>query len=156
MTILNYYVPSGSITGSVTAIPDNTVDSVVYYYGVTLEITASSYDTVGTFASTINDVKVYIRSSSIAVATYPLDTVTINYIYSDPTIVVRPTSSFSASFRSNVSFLPNTIFTSSNDAFNIYNTTKSTYYGVVTQSQENFSLNLIQIVFKNKIKILSF
>lgn len=144
MTILNYYVPSGSITGSVTAIPDNAVDSIVYYYGVTLEITASSYDTVGTFASTINDVKVYIRSSSIAVATYPLDTVTINYIYSDPTIVVRPTSSFSASFTSNFTFLPNTVFTSSNDIFSIYNTIKSTYYGFVTQSQENFTSNLIQ------------
>jgi Leucine-rich repeat (LRR) protein len=143
MTILNYYVPSGSITGSVTAIPDNVLDSVVYN-GVTLEITASSYDTVGTFASTINDVKVYIRSSSIAVATYPLETVTINYIYSDPTIVPLVTSSISASFATNISFIPNTVFTSSNDIFKIYNNTKSQYYISSSQNSSTISTFLIQ------------
>lgn len=143
MTILNYYVPSGAITGSVIAIPD-TSPSVIYN-NVTLEITASSYDTVGsTFSSTINDAKVYIRSSSIAVATYPLTDVTINYIYSDPSSVSSSLPLVSSSFFANVYFNPNTVFTSSNDAFTIYNNTKTQYYISTSKYPDSFIVNLVQ------------
>ena len=77
-----FYVPaSGSISSSLTVVPENSsiITSVQVYNGSTLEITASAYESSGDLISTVGDLRIYIKSGSFIQASFPADSTTIFY-----------------------------------------------------------------------------
>lgn len=80
MINIYYTYASGSSPSIASVIPDTSKDIPTTYYDVTLEITASAYETSGsTFNSTVGDLRVYIKSGSYVFASFPSDTTNIYY-----------------------------------------------------------------------------
>jgi len=110
-----YYIP---ISGSVTvATETNTI--LTQYTNVTLEITASAYETSGsTFNSTLGDLRVYIKSGSTVLTTFPIDGTTIYYnqslTYNQPPLPPQDTT-----YILNYVFYPSNTTSSATDKFKI-------------------------------------
>jgi Leucine-rich repeat (LRR) protein len=115
-----YYTPSsGSVSSSLYIYSDSTIITPSIYNNVILEITASGYDTSGSYSGTVGTLRVYIKSGSIEYASFPIEET--NIFYSSPfisnTINTDPYPSTSASFNVNYSFYPSPFITSSNEVF---------------------------------------
>jgi hypothetical protein len=154
MINLYYTLASGSNPSSITIIPDSQINSTeapLAYSNVTLEITASAYDTSGsTFDSTVGNLRAYIKSGSTILASFPIEDTNIYYSYKgstnfDSTVtIIYPQPSYnSSSFNIEWSFTPNSVLTSSLDTFTLYSgsfsiasasiyQTQSYYYGLTT------------------------
>jgi Leucine-rich repeat (LRR) protein len=82
MTNLYYSLSSGSVK----VINDSLPLSSSLYREITLEITASAYETSGsTFNSTVGDLRVYIKSGSYIVTSFPIEETIIYYLDNSPT-----------------------------------------------------------------------
>jgi len=136
-----YYTPaSGSASSSLFIISDSTSTNNISYTDVTLETTASAYNTSGsTFDSTLGELRIYVKSGSSILSSFPAESTTIYYNTSpytptppppQPSGSVLPTSSYSV----NWSFYPNTIYTSSLDIFAIYTSSLASASVYQTQS----------------------
>jgi hypothetical protein len=139
-----YYNPSsGSITSSITVVPDyiSSFFPVTTYTDVTLTTTASAYESSGSdFTSTVGTLRTYIKSGSSILASFPTDETNIIYgnIYDPYAITNIDTSSFST----NISFYPNFNTTSSLDKFKIYDNTTSTFISIQSESYNNITIPL--------------
>ena len=124
-----YYTPaSGSFSSSLSVIYDNPFIGTVLYTNVTIQVTASAYDTSGsTFDSTVGDLRTYIKSSSTILASFPTSETNIIYTNLIPDLVPPV---FTSSFNVDWSFTSST----SSDVFKIYNSTTSTYNLIQSQS----------------------
>jgi Leucine-rich repeat (LRR) protein len=118
MISIYYNLVTGSLSGSAIIIYDN--NSSQSYDNITLEITASAYETSGsTFSSTVGDLRVYIKSGSYIQATFPLDSTNIYYTNRvESTGYVK--SSNTSSFNINYVFIPDNFNTSSLNSFKIF------------------------------------
>jgi hypothetical protein len=124
MQSLYYTYASGSQVSSLIIISDTSLPNFQQTYSdVTLEITASAYDSSGSiYTSTVADLRVYVKSGSLIYASYPLDSTNIYYSYYTAISASNPPS---ASFDLRYTFNPNTTPTSSLNTFILYNNTKS-------------------------------
>jgi hypothetical protein len=122
-----YYTPSsGSISSSLYVYSDSTIIQPSEYTDITLEISASGYETSGsTFTSTVGDLRVYVRSGSIIYASFPIEETNIYYVISGSSVLPpffpnpQPEISNTSSFDLNFDFSPISNPTSSNDKFQI-------------------------------------
>jgi hypothetical protein len=142
-----YYITSGS-TNLVIIVPEGSQNESARYSNSSLEITASAYDTSGSYSSTIGTLRAYIRSGSTTYASFPLETVNIFYnIYPDynEEVSTFPTpQEQSASFTSIISFFPDAFSPSVSNSFSLYNLTKTTtVFTASTYPFENYTSLLI-------------
>jgi hypothetical protein len=133
-----YYTPaSGSVSSSLSVISNSSIISNIVYTNVTLEITASAYESSGSdFTSTVGDLRTYIKSGSAILASFPTSETNIIYtnLFQSPATPLPFTSSFNIDW----SFTPST----SSDVFKIYNSTTSTYTLIQSQSYYYGSVTL--------------
>jgi len=138
-----YYTPSsGSIVSQLT-VEDNVSTAATAYSDVTLEITASAYDTSGSFSSTVGTLRAYIRSGSIIYASFPLEEVSIYYnsVDDNPLNLPAVTSSI---YPVNYTFAPDSTLTSPLNTLRIYNITNTSSSLLISGSFDSglISLNL--------------
>jgi hypothetical protein len=130
-----YYI---SASNSIFVVPDNPSISNTTYANVTIQTTASAYDTSGsTFDSTVGELRVYIKSGSSTIVSFPADNTVIYYdIYPGTPFhsLVTGSSPNTSSFSANYNFYPNTIYTSSLDVFAIYTSSLASASIYQTQS----------------------
>ncbi len=96
MINLYYTQASGSVSSSILVRSDNNSVLPSSYDDVTLEITASGYETSGsTYTSTLGTLRVYIKSGSVTYASFPIEET--NIYYSVPFTFSPVISNFSSS-----------------------------------------------------------
>jgi hypothetical protein len=141
-----YYTPAtGSFTSSLTILSDSAVTGERFYSNVTVETTASAYDTSGSsFDSTVGELRVYVKSGSSILASFPTENTTIYYNQSPYGVLIPspPISVETSSFVTNWYFTPDVFTTSSNNIFAIYTSSLSTASIYQTQSINNGALTL--------------
>ena len=152
--MVNLYYISGSSSSSLSIISDSPSVNNVIYKNVTIQVTASAYDTSGsTFDSTIGELRVYVKSGSIILASFPADN-TIIYYNSYPNAPLpapSPLPSSTSSYSVNWNFYPNTLYTSSLDTFAIY--TSSLLSASVYQTN-SFGGGITPLEINNKYTIV--
>lgn len=116
MINLYYTFPSGSVSSSLYIYSDSTVITPSSYTDVTLEITASGYETSGSYSATVGTLRAYIKSGSIIYASFPLEETNIYYTQPSPS-PLPPLPDVIPSFNVNYSFYPTPLITSSSDIF---------------------------------------
>jgi hypothetical protein len=138
-----YYTPSSGSIVSQLIIEDNISTASTTYSDVTLEITASAYDTSGSFSSTVGTLRAYIRSGSTIYASFPLEEVSIYYnsVENNPLSIPAVTSSI---YPINYIFSPDSTLTSSLNTLRIYNVTNTSSSLLISGSFDSglVSLNL--------------
>jgi len=144
---------SFSISSSATVVPENSspLTTIQVFSDVSLEFTASAYDSSQDFASTVGDLRVYIKSGSTTLASFPVDDTSIyyrSYASAVPTTITpqppyTPPSTSSLFYGAYIYFNPNTYATSSNNSFTLYDATTSTSSLNYTQSSNIGGTSLI-------------
>ena len=122
MVDIYYTAASGSFTSSLVINKANNETSV--YSDVTLEISASGYETSGsTYTSTVGTLRALIKSGSIVYASFPTEETNIYYVDSDEfsTLLATPPipTFFTSSFSLDFNFQPISALTSSGGLFAI-------------------------------------
>jgi len=143
-----YYIPSsGSFTSSLTILSDSNVIGERFYSDITLETTASAYETSGSaFISALGELRIYVKSGSSILASFPTENTTIYYNQSPLGVLLPspPISAETSSFITNWYFTPDIFTTSSNNIFAIYTSSLVSSSIYQTQSLNNGALTLIK------------